>query len=179
MSHQAIVLSFRDPSTGLISIQQDMSQLDDDELTELRQEAWIDMSLLEAEAPAVDKGSGLVYDVDDATDFGSVATNYQNEKSSVGPAARGLASLRLNTPQGGQNNPPDPTATEGGADAADNAGGTADDGADDTEGQGPTDPPVPRAGAGASSSAGGSSLPDGEPGGRASPAAAGREGGTG
>ena len=48
----------------------------DDELLELRKETWIDMTIFDDNnKPSVERGSGLVYDLDEATDMGSYNTN--------------------------------------------------------------------------------------------------------
>ena len=47
-----------------------------DELLELRKEIWIDMTIFDADnKPSLDRGSGLVYDLDEATTMGSYDTN--------------------------------------------------------------------------------------------------------
>ena len=174
--HQATSLAFRDDN-GLVAIQQDVSHFDDDELEELRSQEWIDMSVLDADgpAPAIDHGSGLIYDLDEATDFGSVATNLTEDGSSTGHAVRGLAALRLATEMaaaaaqdmdldnnGQETNSPGTTSNAG-------SKTTASDGDEDSDvagtnetypmGAGPRPPPSPdaaRTDAGASSTAGGS-----------------------
>ena len=65
----------------------------DDELLELRKEAWIDMTIFDDDnRPSVDRGTGLIYDFEDATDVGSMNTHAymqrrKNKKTAVGLTA--------------------------------------------------------------------------------------------
>ena len=76
--HIAVTFSYVDDKTNLIEIgQTEGEDLDaNDELLELRKETWIDMTILDDDnKPSVDRGSGLVYDLDEATDMRSFGTN--------------------------------------------------------------------------------------------------------
>ena len=67
-----------------------------DELLELRKETWIDMTIFDDDnKPSVDRGSGLVYDLDEATDMGSFDTNAyaQRREAKNGKNVMGLAAM--------------------------------------------------------------------------------------
>ena len=68
----------------------------DDELLELRKETWFDMTIFDDDnKPSVDRGSGLVYDLEEATDMGSYDTNTyaQRREAKSGKNIIGLAAM--------------------------------------------------------------------------------------
>ena len=68
----------------------------DNELLEFQKETWIDMTIFgDDNKPSVDMGSGLIYDLDDATDVGSMDTTayMQSRKKENGKNAMGLAAM--------------------------------------------------------------------------------------
>ena len=68
----------------------------DDEPLELRKETWIDMTIFDNNnKPSVDRGLGLVYDLDEATDMGSFdPTAYaQRREAKNGKNVMGLAAM--------------------------------------------------------------------------------------
>ena len=90
--------SYVNDKTNLIEIgQQEEEDLDaDDELLELRKETWIDMTIFDEDnKPSVDRGSGQVYDLDEATDMGSYDTNVYAKKRETrnGRNVMGLAAM--------------------------------------------------------------------------------------
>ena len=99
-THIAVTYSTINDKTNLIKIRQmEKEELDDDnELAELRNGAWINMSIFKEDAkPAVDRGSGMLYDLDDATDIASLdTTTFMNPKRSK-KAAIGLEQMMAQT----------------------------------------------------------------------------------
>ena len=82
----AVTYSTINDKTNFIKISQmEKEELeDDDKLAEIRNEAWIDMSIFEEDAkPAVDRGSVMIYDLEDVTDIASMDTTaFVNQKKS-------------------------------------------------------------------------------------------------
>ena len=67
-----------------------------DGLLELRKETWIDMTIFDHNnKPSVDTGLGLIYDLDEATDIGSMDTTayMQSRKKENGKNVMGLAAM--------------------------------------------------------------------------------------
>ena len=96
--HVAVTFSYINDKTNLIEIGQiEGEDLDaNDELLELRKETWIDMTIFDNNnKPFVERGSGLVYDLDEVTDMGSFDTTAyaQRREANNGKDVMGLAAM--------------------------------------------------------------------------------------
>ena len=97
-THVAVTFYDVNDKTNLIEIGQiEEEDLDaGDKLLELRKETWIGMTIFDDDnKPSVDRGSGLVYDLDEATDMGSYDTNAyaQRREAKSGKNTMGLAAI--------------------------------------------------------------------------------------